>query len=60
MKGVRCGNADTATITGYRKLLVTFMDIPKVAIIKENSQFALNSFPFVWIVLKAVLKLKHQ
>jgi hypothetical protein len=26
------------------------MDIPKVAIIKENSQFALNSFPFVWIV----------
>jgi hypothetical protein len=36
--------ADTATITGYRKLLVTFMDIPKVAIIKENFQFALNSF----------------
>jgi hypothetical protein len=31
MKGGEGGIADT-TITGYRKLLVTFMDIPKVAI----------------------------
>jgi hypothetical protein len=38
MKGVvKVVIADTATITGYRKLLVTFMDIPKVAIIKEFS-----------------------
>jgi hypothetical protein len=29
MKGGEGGIADTATITGYRKLLVTFMDIPK-------------------------------
>jgi hypothetical protein len=61
MKGVvKVVIADTATITGYRKLLVTFMDIPKVAIIRRILQFVLNSFPFVWIVLKVVLKLKHQ
>jgi hypothetical protein len=58
MKGGEGGDCRDTTITGYRKLLVTFMDIPKVAIM-ENSQFA-KLIPFVWIVLKAVLKLKHQ
>jgi hypothetical protein len=40
--------AETATTMGYKKSLVTFSDIPSVAMIKENSQFVPMSFP-IWI-----------
>jgi hypothetical protein len=36
---VKVVTAETATTMGYKKSLVTFSDIPSVAMIKENSQF---------------------
>jgi hypothetical protein len=43
---VKVVTAETTTM-GY-KSLVTFSDIPSVAMIKENSQFVPMSFP-IWI-----------
>jgi hypothetical protein len=43
--------AETATTMGYKKSLVTFSDIPSVAMIKENSQFVPMSFLFGSIAL---------
>jgi hypothetical protein len=37
--GGKSGHCRTATTMGYKKSLVTFSDIPSVAMIKENSQF---------------------
>jgi hypothetical protein len=58
MRGGEGGNADTATITGYRKLLVTFMDIPKVAIIKENSPICAKLIPVCMDCFKGCPEIK--
>jgi hypothetical protein len=39
------GSEGGTDATGYRKLLVTFMDIPKVAIMKENSPICAKLIP---------------
>jgi hypothetical protein len=59
MKGVvKVVIADTATITGYRKLLVTFMDIPKVAIMKENSPICAKLIPVCMDCFKGCPEIK--
>src|SRR3970040_957422 len=45
---VKVVTAETATTIGYKKSLVTFNDIPKVAIIKENSPICAKVIP-IWM-----------